>query len=120
MAGPGFSSDHKSFLYCGLMRRQGDSIQRVAPPAPAAPTGEGLRFIKPIIANEGANGVATGDWDPATDLDEGSEGYKGWADAVTPPHAPTREAQPPSGMLRAPPTPMSGVGPWFLFGKARR
>lgn len=36
------------------------------------------------------------------------------------PHAPPREAQPPSGMLREAPTPMSGVGRGVLFGEARR
>jgi hypothetical protein len=63
----------------------GDRAGALNSDPPAAPAGEGLRFIKPNFALEGANGVATGDWDPATDLEEGSEADEGWADAVTPP-----------------------------------
>jgi hypothetical protein len=54
--------------------------------APAAPpTGEGLRFIKPKVAEEGADEVATGDWDVSTDRNEGLEGGEGWDDEVTTP-----------------------------------
>jgi hypothetical protein len=41
--------------------------------------------MKPKVADEGADEVATGDWDVSTDLNEGLEGSEGWDDEVTTP-----------------------------------
>jgi hypothetical protein len=57
--------------------------QPAAATNPAA--GKGLRFIKPNIASEGDEGVATGAWDDSADLEEGAEEGPGWADEVSTP-----------------------------------
>jgi hypothetical protein len=51
----------------------------------AAPTREQLRFIKPKLTQAGDEGVETGEWDAATDLEEVEEGGAGWDDEVATP-----------------------------------
>ena len=67
----------------------GERAEVTAAEQPAAATntaaGAGLRFIKPKIASEGDEGVATGAWDDSADLEEGAEEGPGWADEVSTP-----------------------------------